>query len=44
MNSKYTLVETTADEKWDKFVEDSSNGTILSNSAYLKASGVSYIR
>lgn len=42
MKTEYTLIETTVDAKWDKFVEDSSNGTIFSNSLYLKASGVNY--
>ena len=42
MKSEYTLIETLADEKWDKFVENSKNGTIFSNSVYLKASGVNY--
>ncbi len=42
METEYTFVETLADEKWDKFVENSSNGTIFSNSVYLKASGVNY--
>ena len=42
METDYTLVETIADKKWDKFVEDSSNGTIFSNSVYLKDSGVNY--
>ena len=42
METEYTFVETLADEKWDKFVENSSNGTIFSNSVYLKACGVNY--
>ena len=42
METDYTLVETVADDKWDKFVEDSSNGTIFSNSIYLKASEIKY--
>lgn len=42
METEYTFVETTADEKWDKFVEDSLNGTIFSNSVYLNASGVNH--
>lgn len=42
METEYTLVETLVDEKWDKFVEDSSNGTIFSNSVYLKACGVNH--
>jgi len=42
MKSEYTLIETLADEKWDKFVENSKNGTIFSNSVYLKASGANY--
>lgn len=42
METEYTFVKTLADEKWDKFVEDSSNGTIFSNSVYLKACGVNY--
>jgi len=42
METEYTFVQALADEKWDKFVEDSSNGTIFSNSVYLKASGVNY--
>jgi len=35
-------VETLADEKWDKFVTESLNGTIFTTSIYLNASGVSY--
>ena len=42
MNSEYTLIETLADQKWDRFVEDSFNGTIFSNSIYLKASSVKF--
>ena len=42
MNNEYTLIETLADEKWDRFVEDSLNGTIFSNSIYLKASSVKF--
>ena len=38
----YNLVETKLDEKWDKFVNESLNGTIFLNSTYLKATGVNY--
>jgi hypothetical protein len=38
----YRLVETLADDKWDKFVDDSTNGTIFSSSIYLEASDVNY--
>ena len=41
-NLEYTLKETMIDENWDKFVNDSLNGTIFSNSTYLKATGVNY--
>ncbi len=42
MQSDYHIIETNADEKWDEFVENSLNGTIFSNSIYLKASDVKY--
>jgi hypothetical protein len=42
MEKKYKLVETKADEKWDKFIEESKNGTVFLNSVYLKASAVRY--
>jgi hypothetical protein len=38
----YRLVETLADDKWDKFVDDSTNGTIFSSSIYLEESDVNY--
>lgn len=42
MSYKYNLIETKADEKWDKLVNQSLNGTAFSKSAYLKASGANY--
>lgn len=40
--SEYKLIETEADEKWDKFVEESIQGSIFSNSIYLQASDIKY--
>ena len=42
MSAEYTLQEAMIDENWDKFVDDSINGTIFSKSYYLKASSVKY--
>ncbi len=42
MNDKYTLRETILDDKWDKFVDDSVNGTIFSKSYYLESSSSNY--
>jgi hypothetical protein len=42
MPSDYRLVQTNADEKWDKLIEDSLNGTLFSNSTYLKSSKANY--
>ena len=35
MSSDYRLVEANTDEKWDKFIENSLNGTLFSSSIYL---------
>ncbi len=42
MLKEYTLKETKLDEKWDKFVKDSPNGTIFASLIYLEASKVNY--
>ena len=42
MSSDYRLVEANTDEKWDKFIENSLNGTLFSSSIYLKSSKVNY--
>lgn len=42
MSEEYTLIEASLDEKWDKFVDDSANGTIFSKSYYLISSNVNY--
>ncbi|GAB6041611.1 GNAT family N-acetyltransferase [Endothiovibrio diazotrophicus] len=38
--SKYRLVEAACDERWDRFVESSPNGTAFASVAYLEALGV----
>lgn len=40
--SEYRLIKTITDDKWNTFVAESPNGTIFSNSDYLKATGVEY--
>jgi hypothetical protein len=40
--TEYTLIETVANDKWDKFVNESSNGTIFSTSTYLKGCDIKY--
>ena len=40
--TEYNLEETTADENWDMFVDDSLNGTIFSKSYYLSALSIKY--
>ena len=42
MSIEYTLKEAIFDENWDKFVDDSINGTIFSKSYYLNASNTNY--
>lgn len=42
MNEVYHLEEVELDSRWDEFVGNSFNGTIFSNSNFLKASGVKY--
>jgi hypothetical protein len=38
----YRLIEAECDENWDRFVDNSINGTIFSKSHYLKALNVNY--
>ena len=37
MGAPYRIEKTTADERWDGFVQSSSNGTIFSHSRYLNS-------
>jgi len=39
---EYILKEAEIDGNWDKFIDDSINGTIFSKSYYLKASNINY--
>lgn len=40
--TEYRLVVANPDNEWDKFVNDSENGTIFSSSLYLKNSGLDF--
>lgn len=38
--SKYRLVEASLDDKWDRFIESSPNGTAFASRAYLESLGI----
>lgn len=42
MNETLKLIEAIADEKWDKLVQQSNNGTIFLSSVYLKNASINY--
>ena len=41
---KYNLVEVNDDDSWDRFVEESPQGTIFSTSLYLSSISLNYKR